>query len=76
MQAKKVYPNPTYKIQKIADKFTLGGFNIKTLFLPVAHPELNPIEMLWSKLKRNTAATNMGYLLSKVELRANQKLSQ
>ncbi len=74
MQAKKIYPNPTYKIQKIADKFTSGGFNIKVLFLPVAHRELNPIEMFWSKLKRNIAATNMSYRLSEVELRARQEV--
>ena len=61
-QARNIYPNPKYKIQKIAD-----SFNIKILFLPVAHPELNPIEMVWSFVKRNVASKNMHFKLSKVE---------
>ena len=44
--ARKVYPYPKYKIQKIADKFKKEGFAIKVLCLPVAHPEPNPIEMM------------------------------
>ena len=46
-QVKKIYPAPKYKIQKIADKFREGDFSIKILFLPVAHPELNPTLMVW-----------------------------
>ena len=45
-QARKIYPAPKYKIQKIADKFREGDFLTKILFLPVAHPELNPIKMV------------------------------
>ena len=44
-QAREIYPSPRYKIQKIADKFSEGDFEIKILFLPVAHPELNPVDM-------------------------------
>ena len=50
---------PTYKIQKIATKFNKGDFQIKILFLPVAHPELSPIEMVWSKIKREVATKNL-----------------
>ena len=42
-RAREVYPSPTYKIQKIANTYTIGMF----LFLPVAHPELDPTEMFW-----------------------------
>ena len=54
-----IYPCPKYKIQKIADKFANGNFSIKVLFLPVAHPELNPIEMVWGFTKRAAGSKNM-----------------
>ena len=66
-QAKKIYPAPKYKIQKIADKFQEGDFSIKILFLPVAHPELNPIEMVWGCVKRAVAAQNLSFKLRDVE---------
>ena len=49
---------PTYKIQKIATKFNEGDFQIKILFLPFARPELNAIEMVWLKIKREVATKN------------------
>ena len=54
-------------IQKIANMNTIGMFRIKILLLPVAHPELNPIEMSWSKMKRGTAKTNTTFRLSHLE---------
>ena len=51
-QAIEIYPMHSYKIQKVARKFDEGEFQIKILFLPLAHPELNPIKMVWSKIKR------------------------
>ena len=44
--ASKHKPKPVYEISEIAKEF-----NIKILFLPVGHPELNPIEMVWSQSK-------------------------
>ena len=44
--APSIYPRVQYKIQNIADKFRVNGFDIKILFLPVVRPELNPIEMV------------------------------
>ena len=66
-QAREIYPSPTYKIQKIADKFSEGDFEIKILLLPVAHLELNPVEMFRSKMKRVIATKNMTFPLSAVE---------
>ena len=51
-QAKKIYPRPIYKIENIADKFTEIFFHTKILLPPVAHLELNPIGMFWSKMKQ------------------------
>ena len=42
--AHKIYPNPKYKIQRIARKFETETFSINIMFLPVAHPELNSIK--------------------------------
>ena len=64
---RKVYPCPNCKIQKVADKFEKEGFAIKILFLPVAHPELNPIEMIWAYIKRSVASQNLLFSLSEVE---------
>ncbi len=73
-QARQIYPSPTYKIQKIANEFVTEEFNIKILFLPVAHPELNPIEMVWSKMKRSIAGKNMTHRLSAVEEQTRRKV--
>ena len=58
---------PKYKIQKLADQFETATFSIKILFLPVAHPELNPIEMVWAFIKRAVASKNMQFQLGIVE---------
>ena len=42
-----IKPAPRYIAQEIASEY-----GVDILFLPVAHPELNPIEMLWSRVKR------------------------
>ena len=70
--ARKIYPLPKYKIQKIADKYEEGDFNIVILFLPVANPEFNSIEMVCSNIKRKVAAKNMEFKLSSVEEHAKK----
>ena len=54
-------------MQKIADKFAERSFHIKIVFFTVPRPELNYIEMIWSTMKRKTAATNMTLSPSTVE---------
>ena len=58
---------PKYMISKIAEKY-----NVKILFLPVAHPELNPIELVWSMLKKYIKEKNVNYSLSEVEKHAHE----
>ena len=65
-EARRIYPSPTYKIQKMARKFETSTFKLKVLFLPVAHPELNPIEMVWGVIKRKVAERNVNFNLSEV----------
>lgn len=66
--ARQVKPNPKYLVQELADKFTDGAFIIKIIFLPVAHPELNPMEMAWGTVKRAVATANVTFSLSEVEI--------
>ena len=70
-----MYPPPIYKIQKIADKFETNDFKLKVLFLPVAHPELNPIEMVWGIIKRKVAEHNLTFNLNAVEHETETQLA-
>ena len=74
--AKTIYPSPKYKIQKLADEFASNGFDIKILFLPVAHPELNPIEMVWSFIKRKVASRNLHFNLTHVENETKKHIAE
>ena len=74
--ARQIYPYPKYKIQKVADKFSTEDFSIEILLLPVAHPELNPIKMVWAFVKRAVASRNMMFKLSHVEQLTNEQLSK
>lgn len=65
--ARSYFRTPKYAIQKIADKFEDEHGHIKIIFLPVAHPELNPIEMVWSFVKRSVASRNLNFSLPEVE---------
>ena len=42
-RAREVHQSPTYKIRKITKMYRIGMFHTRILFLPVAHPELNPV---------------------------------
>ncbi len=75
VQAQQIYPSPTCEIQKIANKFATEEFNIKILFSSLAHPGLSPIDMFWSKMKRNIAGKNMTRRLSAVEEQTRQKVN-
>lgn len=65
--AKSEYPQHIYTIQKIANKVSRNGFELKVLFLPVAHPELNPIEMVRGIIKRKVSERNLTFKLTEVE---------
>lgn len=69
------YPPTKYKIQKTADKIA-ADFSIKTLFLPVAHTELNQLEMVLEFLKRAVASKNMAFKLLYVEDLMGQMLNE
>ena len=73
--AREIYPSPKYKILKIADKFETGTFSTTILLLPVAHPELNPIEMVWACVKRSVASRYMHFQLNAVEKLTREQIN-
>ena len=58
----KARPTKRYATDAIAEKFTHT-----VLRLPVAHPELNPIELAWSVIKGYVTKHNKKFTLSEVE---------
>ena len=64
---KKHKPKPKYMISEVAAKF-----KVKILILPVGHPEMNPIEMIWSMMKDFIMKRNPNRSLKEVEKLANE----
>jgi len=63
---KTLRPPPKLRAQELADeKFARKG--IRILVLPVAHPELNPIEKVWGNVKQYICSRNGGGSLARVE---------
>ena len=60
-------PKPKYEIVELAKKH-----KIRIMLLPVAYPELNPIEMVWSQMKDYIKKRNTKYSLTDVEKYADE----
>ena len=73
---KKLAPPKKYLVQELADKFSSRQFHIKIIFLPVAHPELNPIEMIWGTVKRAVSSANSNFKLSQVKELTRHELAR
>ncbi|XP_046685395.1 uncharacterized protein LOC124371124 [Homalodisca vitripennis] len=56
---------PTYKKYKIDEIFSKSGHTV--LRLPPYHPDLNPIELIWSLLKERVAKKNVTFNINTVE---------
>ncbi|KAJ0398810.1 hypothetical protein ATCC90586_004732 [Pythium insidiosum] len=64
-------PAPVFQASVLAQKF---GCDV--LLLPVGHPELNPIEMVWSYVKGFVAKHNVNFSLADVERLAHEALDK
>ena len=64
-------PTKQFETDLIAEKFTH-----RVLRLPVAHPELNPIELAWSVVKGYVAKHNKKFTLKEIEELVPQGISQ
>ena len=67
VEAKRIKPPARYLCQEMADPYGIG-----ILLLPVAHPELNPIELLWAQIKDECAKGNQQMKLAELEKAAKQ----
>ncbi|XP_054260244.1 uncharacterized protein LOC128984900 [Macrosteles quadrilineatus] len=56
---------PSFKVYKIDELFTNNGHAV--LRLPPYHPDLNPIELIWSLLKERVAKKNVNFNMDSVE---------
>jgi len=52
-------PTPRYLVQDLAARF-----RVMILISPVAHPELNPIEMAWGTVKMSLKRANVTFSIA------------
>jgi len=61
-EANKHGPAPRYQVQDLARRFYF-----KILISPVAHPELNPIEMVWEPVKMALKRANVDFTMAAIK---------
>jgi len=61
-QAAKHRPTPRYLVQDLAEEF-----DVSIISCPVAHPELNPIEMVWGTVKVALRYANVAFNLTRLQ---------
>lgn len=54
-------PKPVYEVVELA-----AQFGVDILFLPTAHPTLNPVEQCWARVKDTVARNNADYNMRKL----------
>jgi transposase len=54
----------------------LSSYGYTVLRLPPYHPDLNPIEMIWSQVKQWLARINITFKTEDVKLLCEQKFSE
>lgn len=75
--AQSMKPRPQYMVHEWAKRFNVEhGTNITVLILPVAHPALNPIELIWTQLKQFVRQSNHEHDMAKIRELALQKQAQ
>ena len=68
-------PKPRYKVQEMFDEYNAAnpGRDLKVLFLPVATPQLNPIEDLWGEQKVYVRARNVDFTMAAIKILVLEK---
>jgi hypothetical protein len=70
-------PPPKYKVQAMFDEYNAAhpGRDLKVLFLPVATPQLNPIEDLWGEQKVYVRARNVDFTMAAIKILVLEKFN-
>ena len=77
MKVKSVYVPKIFVLEEITKKFcTTKGKDIKVLRLPVAHSELNPIELILAQIKSYVAANNTTFKIKDVKKLAEEAFTK
>ncbi len=67
-------PPKKFKIfEWIKEWNALNKTDIKVNFLPIAHPQLNPIELIWSQIKSYVKDNNHDFNMKTIEMLTRQK---
>ena len=73
---KKIQVTKTYFIEKITQEYcSESGKNIQVIRLPIAHSELNPIELIWANVKNQVAKRNVTFKMTDVKRLVNEALA-
>ena len=65
--ATELRPKPQYLVHTWAKRFNEEhGTNVTVLILPVAHPVLNPIELIWTQLKQYVRQHNSEHDMARI----------
>lgn len=74
--ASEMRPKPAFLAQQWVNEFNASkGSDVKFLLLPVTHPVLNPIELMWSLIKRHVRANNHEFTMESVEQLTKSKVA-
>ena len=66
-----------FQLQHVVDVFNAAhGTDFKWILLPVAHPELNPIEAIWGQIKDHVRKNNATFTMKAVETLANARRAE
>lgn len=66
--AQEMRPKPQYLVHRWCAEFNVAhSSDIKVLLLPVAHPILNPVEVMWSQVKRYVRSHNSDFNMERIK---------
>ena len=70
-------PEGRYEVVRIIERFNLvEQTDVRVLVLPVAHPQLNPIELVWSDVKRYVRSNNFDCDMKKIRALAEARMKE
>jgi transposase len=75
--AREMAPDKVMRITETVNEWNaMHNSDIRTLLLPVAHPQLNPIELVWSWVKVEVAKRNTAHTMSALHAITVQRVNE